>query len=66
MLDIVEDRDRIELSGGSGMGTQGARAMRKGHPTVGQDGEDSALGRTPLQEVPGFGRCGRRRPRPVP
>ena len=44
MLDRVEDRDRIELSGGSGMGSQGAREMRGGHQTAGQDGEDSALG----------------------
>ena len=55
----------MELSGGSGMGSQGAREMREGHPTAGQDGEDSVLGRTPLHEVPGLGRCGRRRPKPV-
>ena len=41
---IVDVWDGIEWSGGSGMGSQGAREMRGGHLTAGQDGEDSALG----------------------
>ena len=35
----VDDWDRIELSGGPGTGSQGAREMRGGRLTAGQDGE---------------------------